>query len=439
MRIWTHSSKDKGSWRGWLHLVNKNEHDLFDTAFTVSWGRAYRFAGFNLHIGNKGSETPIDWHIGFWWFAFYGSFSADWLRTFAQWIGRGHKRDIMLEIQGMNGAPDLIWKLWWDDDGGYDRTIHDCDKWRRPMLPPWRWGRKKYRSWMCLRNGRLELNPFDAIWGHRYFSYNTVEEDILLIEINQFPGDEYMVEFELQEVWRQRRHGPKLWVARRTFEGYTASWDAPGAGIPVRNHSWKGNGVLASSVKVQSRDTWRMDADIALVESIKKDREKYGYHPPVGRVLSAEMMPDGLHITGEIWNDITKQAISHNSLKHLSLGFDQTDKGIAMAAASMMEDGEIDMKTSYLDFEMEGKFEYPMPETIKLAGVIPNFEPTDGNTVFSEEAKQQLLDGLANKPITMGDQMKLEAISLDAEPNAFGETVHIVDAATDESDDDAKA
>lgn len=399
MHIWQHSRKEKGGWSIWLHLGDGEIH------FSTSWAKTFRALGFKLHIGNRGSETPIDWNLQLWFISFYGAFSAGWLRSFAEWIGHGHKRDISLRLHG----GQLWWKLWWDDDGGHDRTIHHCNKWAQPKLYPWRWGRKKYRSWMCLRNGRIDLNPLDAIWGSRFFDYVTVEEDILLIEINDFPGDEYMVEFKLQEVWRQRRHGPKLWVARRTFEGHTAEWSAPGAGIPVQNHSWKGDGILASGVKVKSRDTWRMDADIALSEFIRKERERNGYHPPVGRVTNVETTDGGLYVTGEIWDSATMKAIQGNDLKHMSLGFDQTDKGVAMTAASLMEDGLIDLAARYLEFS-ETDSMLPIPD-IKFEGHIPMPTPKDDFTVIMP---------------TAFDKMKLESLSLDVEPNAFGESIHLV-------------
>lgn len=235
--------------------------------------------GFRIHFGDRGSETPFDGHISLYWVAIFWGMNFPGLGRFCEWIGRGHKRNI--SVQFHNKA--VWWELWYDDDMGYD-DWHKCNSWRKPKLYPWRWGREKHRGWMCLRKGNLELNPLDALWGHRYFDFHEVGKTTALVPINDFEGDEYEVEFKLEKQTRGRRFGPKF-ARRRSDEGWNADWRCE-TGIPVRNHDWKGDEVFASAVSVDlnTGEDWVAQAVKSLIEQIRRDRIHYNYVPPKERV-----------------------------------------------------------------------------------------------------------------------------------------------------------
>lgn len=245
--------------------------------------------GFRLHVGGRGSETPFDAHFEIPLFAGYWKIGGIGGR-YAEWLGRGHKRDISLSIHG----GQLWWKLWYDDDGGHD-DHHRCEKWKRPPWP-WSMGRHKYRSWRCLRDGNIELNPVDAWFGSPKYHYDKSEEwRTALVVIGQFPGDEYLVKFRREPWVRHRDHGPR-WARRVLERGVGVEFDAhirseerqPGEpseqpGIPYRNHDWKGDEVLSGGVRTPEGgwpEDWLPAAVQALKASIIADRERYGYRPP---------------------------------------------------------------------------------------------------------------------------------------------------------------
>lgn len=242
--------------------------------------------GFSIHLGNRHSETPIDLSAHAWWWGCYVTVGGIGGR-FAQWAGRGHKRDVMLETSRHGaGSPELRWKLWYDDDHGSDDQGHRACRskpvpWDRPNLRLGEKPKKHYRTWRCLRDGSIDLNPLTALWGHRLYSYTDVEVDPdVILEVGEFPGDNYPVTFTLQRQHRARAKGPS-WARRRTDEGFVVDWRAE-KGIPFRNHEWKGDNTYASAVRLPAgtRGRWKRVAHDLLVEDIKAQRRRYGYRPP---------------------------------------------------------------------------------------------------------------------------------------------------------------
>lgn len=281
MKFWSHhNNEEKGLWRGWFHLQKDDsgswKSEIIGGALEVVYGRRARHhVGFRLHIGNKGSETPFDWDLGLWFIAFFGSFQADWLRSFCQWVGRGHKRDISLSIHG----GQMWWKLWYDDDMGYDNH-HRCDKRRTPWW--WPFKNERYRSWMCLREGNIPLNLLDTMWGLKFFHYEEIDRREDLFGVYQFEDDVYDLIFILRRVRRYREKGP-FWARRVKDMGYEVEWemaDRHSGGIPVRNHEWKGDGVYASAVKIDDTKEWLGQAHKKLQEWVIQQRERYNYQPP---------------------------------------------------------------------------------------------------------------------------------------------------------------
>lgn len=256
--------RERHSWRLWVRLLAFN--------FRLQISTRFRTVGFSFHTGMRHSETPIDVHVGLYFIAFFWSFDWPGLGRFCEWLGRRHKRNISLEIHNYS----LWWNLWYDDDGGND-AYHKHDKWKQPVLPPWRWGRKKYRSWLCLRQGSIALNPLDAFWGHRLYHYVTVDSHISWVQCGTANdlNDMHLVELELQKTDRFREHGPK-WLRGRKDEGYTVHWDCR-KGIPTKSHDRGRIMGSAFSLKQCQIPTWKDAAVETLPRRIGEMRVRNNY------------------------------------------------------------------------------------------------------------------------------------------------------------------
>ena len=236
--------------------------------------------GIKFHIGDRGSETPVDGYIGIGWAAAYWGIDFPGLGRFCEKLGRGHKRNISLRTFG----GQLWWELWYDGQSGNDE-YHSCDGWRKPKLWPWSAGRQKHRGWMCLREGNIELNPVSAFYGSRLWLKDESFEGqkvTALVPVNQFENDEYAVEFTLERREVRRRNGPK-WAQRVKRVDYSADAECR-PGIPVRNHSWKGDEILGWGSRVSDASvesgTWVQEAVQSTIDIVKRDRKHYNYHPP---------------------------------------------------------------------------------------------------------------------------------------------------------------
>jgi len=260
--------------RGWINCRS------MQTSLEIPWRKKVS-PGFRLHFGDRGSETPVDIMLSFYWIAFFWSLNFKGLGDFCEKIGRGHKRNISLRVY----SGQLWWELWHDDDGGHDRWHRDkCDSRRKPKIWPWSRYRDKHRSWMCLREGNIDLNPLTVLWGARYYHYETIDEQHIWVHIDEFPGDRYHVRFKLQKQTRYREHGPK-WAERKTDEGPTVDWwHTPG--IPTQNHSWKGDNTLGSGFSISDTTNWEAAAVETLIKWVKEERVKRNYRPRLEEDLS---------------------------------------------------------------------------------------------------------------------------------------------------------
>lgn len=264
--MYKHINREKGLWRSWFRFWG------IKLSLEIAYGRKRKNYGFRFHLGNKSSETPLDIMLGLGLIAFYWSIDFKNLGAICQWIGRGHKRDISLRFFGGH----MWWKLWFDDDMGYD-PYHRCDGWRTPPKL-WPFKNNKYRSWMCLRNGSISLNPLNELWGERSYHYEDLAVEKTTWGAYQWDTDVYDVEFTLQKMTRYRENGPQ-WARKCTDEGYIVEWRCK-EGIPFRNHDWKGDCYYGSSFKIDGDEGWLGKAEVALLAEVLEDREHYDYRHP---------------------------------------------------------------------------------------------------------------------------------------------------------------
>lgn len=372
------------NWRAWLSLgdVDYRKKGL-ELQWEVPVGKNVKHWGFKLHLGDQYSETPVDFHVGLWRIAFFISVNFPGLGKFCGWLGRGHKRDVALKFH--DGS--MWWKLWHDADMGTDRGVHRCDKWRQPSWW-WPFKSKKYRSWMCLRDGNIPLNPISAIWGSPIYQYTTLDKDTLLIEIDQFLGDEYMVDFKVQAVYKGRLKGAK-WVQRKKFQYFEADWNCDD-GIPIQNHSWKGNNMYGSSVKVPDPFDWRLDADDNLKAWVKKERERNGYQPPVSKVTHIEDREDGIYVNGVIFDQKIADSIVEGVRNAGSINIGPLTEAAKNAAMSFSS-----FKSAFPDNETSEKNDM----------ILTGFVPQEGlDIAANEELKSKFTPEELAKQAVFRDQ-----------------------------------
>lgn len=157
---------------------------------------------------------------------------------------------------------------------------------------------------------RAWKNPLNVFFGYPTEHLNPVTEDgtwatpriedMLSINIGEFTGDEYDVNFELITVDVFRDHGP-MWL-RRFFakSHFEVVWTChegipcePQVGYIHRGSSYGGRLIIEDDVY------WRLEADKKLVKLIKRRREVSGWQRPIGRIDSIELKDDGLYVEGE--------------------------------------------------------------------------------------------------------------------------------------------
>jgi hypothetical protein len=210
-------------------------------------GRSHSI-GADIKVGNPGSEHVLEAHIGL------GPVGALYVNTerFGQWIQRRlnpvgyNSREIGFSIYD----GDLSWKLW-----------AKRDKWS-----------KTDPKWM---QGSFSIDPRQHLLGPRR-NYKLSETEKVPVVVRMPEGDNYDVLVHLER-WETRRTRGRA----RTF--WRAEWESE-AGIPVRNHSWKGDEYYSSSWVIDgvTPDTPRWPYILAAkaAEQCTRDRARYGYQAP---------------------------------------------------------------------------------------------------------------------------------------------------------------
>ncbi len=213
-------------------------------AEVVSGGQWTLF-GFELKVGNCGSEHTLAAHLHLW------PFGSLYLHTerFGTWLQRrlnpvGYQsRIIRAEIRQWQ----FSWRLWSERDGSR----------REP-----RW-----------QNFDLRFNPLDRLLGPDRYSYEDVG-GASTTGIVRMPESDYLVGLHLKQRTGGRRRGRK-----RT--AWTVDWEALGNGIPTKG-PLRGR-ITAAGVEVSARSvskgTWPAEALAAIAARLTADRTSRGWSP----------------------------------------------------------------------------------------------------------------------------------------------------------------
>lgn len=158
---------------------------------------------------------------------------------------------------------------------GYDSRIIEVDIHHRRLYTKL-WARRDEWSktdpwWM---HGSLRLDPRDRLFGDPKYKYEDVGDPVTAT-VRMPEGDDHQVVLKLQKCTHGRTRG-------RQAHSWNVHWESK-AGIPVRNHDWKGNNTYASGVDVSadavSDDRWVAEACAAVAAQCSRDRAHYNYTP----------------------------------------------------------------------------------------------------------------------------------------------------------------
>lgn len=172
-----------------------------------------------------------------------------------------------------------------------------------------------YRVYLLImRTG--SLNPVDWIWGPRLYDVTQLDNDILLCEINQFPGDEYMIDWRINMTETYRDKGP-WFVRKRKWVAFSACWQSEDVGIPISGGYIRDTWIGVFDIK--DPFDWRYDADEALKNWVRSRRRDNGY---VGQITDFEETPEGLFLKGVVWDGETQLRLSEGVIGEMSIGYD---------------------------------------------------------------------------------------------------------------------
>lgn len=160
-RYWSHSSRERGNWRWWLH---RREKGNCVANCEVSW-RGHRLTGIWLRNNDEGR---LGASLGLYFVYLHFGVSPFW----AKYTGYGSGREISLTFH--DGTAH--WKFWVDPDG----WSSDRPKWRDGYF-----------------------NPVDALLGRKNCSTRTIEQRDVLVPM---PEKSYQATAQLVEyTWKRPR------------------------------------------------------------------------------------------------------------------------------------------------------------------------------------------------------------------------------------------
>jgi hypothetical protein len=210
-------------------------------------GRSHTI-GMDLKVGNPGSEHVLAGHIGL------GPLGALFVHSerFGTWVQRRlnpvgwESRETGFSIY--HGR--LSWNLWAKRDSRH----RDDPKWM---------------------HGSFSIDPRDHLLGpSRNRKVSETEKMPAVVRMPE--GDTHDVTVQLEQ-WETRRTRGRA----RTY--WMAQWDCT-AGIPVRNHEWKGDNTYSCSWQIKGitpdNPRWPHVIAAAAAEECSRDRARYGYRAP---------------------------------------------------------------------------------------------------------------------------------------------------------------
>lgn len=129
------------------------------------------------------------------------------------------------------------------------------------------------------RDGSVVVDLRERLWGPLLYSYEPVGEPVAAM-VRMPEGDDHEVVLKLRRVRRGRKRG----VGELSW---SADWSSKN-GIPFRNDSWKGNEVMAASVKVSDaavkQDRWVAEACAGIAANVSAMRTRYQWRTPEGQM-----------------------------------------------------------------------------------------------------------------------------------------------------------
>jgi hypothetical protein len=210
-------------------------------------GRALT-TGIGIKVGNPGSEQVLSARLAL------GPIGALYMHTehFGQWIQRRLNPDSYesreIDVSVHDGR--IWWKVW------ARRNEH------RASDPKW-------------MNGNVAIDPRDYLLGPQKNRKVSETEEVPAV-VRMPEGDSYDVLVHLEK-WETRRTRGRA----RTF--WRAEWERK-EGIPVRNHSWKGDEYYSSSWAIEGvtpdNPRWPNIIAAAAAEHCSRDRARYNYRAP---------------------------------------------------------------------------------------------------------------------------------------------------------------
>jgi hypothetical protein len=210
-------------------------------------GRSHSI-GADIKVGSRGSENVLAAHVGL------GPLGALYVHSegFGTWVQRrlnpaGYEsREIGFDIY--HGR--LSWKLW-----------AKRDEWS-----------SKDPKWM---HGSIPLDPRHHLFGPRKNRKLSATDDVPAV-VRMPEGDTHDVTVRLEK-WETRRTRGRA----QTF--WRAQWDCK-KGIPVRNHSWKGDETFSCSWVIEGvtpdNRRWPHILAAKAAEQCSRDRARYNYRAP---------------------------------------------------------------------------------------------------------------------------------------------------------------
>ena len=118
----------------------------------------------------------------------------------------------------------------------------------------------------------------ERIFGVWVYDEAQLDEDELLIELNDFPGDEYMISWRIVHVYKYRAKFPKM----EKHIGFFANWYVP-EGAPYALNTYSNNDLRTwlGSISIEDPFDWRLDACKEWEKQLRSKRLINQYIPPI--------------------------------------------------------------------------------------------------------------------------------------------------------------